>query len=170
MLKEVPGMRQSHGPALPASEQTAVAEPFHYTACGLDDVWLLNGFSVVHTPYGDGVAVEDSDGLHRVLAHVIVTDKRPVAAWELRFLRKHMGLSQNGLAQLLGSSDQRVARWEKRQSGIDPAAERLVRLLVLNWLKEDRDVKQALEDLAEQDEALHGRRSMCRGEAGWKRV
>lgn len=173
MLRELPGGRQT----IPASARSGMTnsglmarEPLHYVACGLDNIWLLNGFVVSDTRYGPGVAVEDADGLHRALAHTLVSDKQPISGQELRFLRKHMNLSQQGLATLLGSSGQRIARWEKGQSGIDPAAERLVRLLVLNWLQENRDVQQALEELAEMDEAMHGRRRMCHDGAGWKRA
>jgi hypothetical protein len=36
-----------------ASRKPAHApEPFHYTASGLENVWLLNGFTVEDTPYG----------------------------------------------------------------------------------------------------------------------
>ncbi len=173
MLRELPGGRQT----IPASTRSRLADsglmvcdPLHYVACGLDNIWLLNGFVVSDTPYGRGVAVEDADGLHRAIAHALVSDKQPIAGQELRFLRKHMNLSQQGLANLLGSSGQRIARWEKGQSGIDPAAERLVRLLVLGWLQENRDVQKALEELADMDEALHGRRRMCHDGAGWKRA
>lgn len=177
MLRELPGGRQTY-PTSPrkgvaagdVAEHELALEPLHYKACGLDNTWLLNGFAISETAYGPGVAVEDADGLHKALAHALVSDKQPITGQELRFLRKHMNLSQQGLAKLLGSSGQRIARWEKGQSGIDPAAERLVRLLVLNWLQENRDVQKALEELAEMDEAMHGRRSMCHGAAGWKRA
>ena len=65
--------------------------------------------------------VAAADELHRVLARTIVQDKVAMAGPELGFLRKLMGLSQNGLTQLLGCNNQRVARWEKGQTAtIDP--------------------------------------------------
>jgi len=145
-------------------------KPFHYTMSGLDNVWLLNGFTIEETPYGTGVRVEDADGLHRQLARVIVSDKTPMNGRELRFVRKLMGLSQNGLARLLGCSDQRVARWEKGQTAIDPSAERLLRMVVREWLGDDCDLKKALEDLAELDEAIHGERNLVREGGDWKRA
>jgi putative transcriptional regulator len=145
-------------------------KPFHYTMSGLDNVWLLNGFTIEKTPYGEGVRVEDADGLHRALARTIVSDKTLMNGHELRFLRKLMGLSQNGLARLLGCSDQRIARWEKGQTGLDPSAERLFRMVVREWLGDDCDLKAALEELAELDESLHGNRNLVREGLDWKRA
>ena len=151
--------------------QTPAPEPLHYTVSGLENVWLLNGFVVEETPYGRGVRIEDADGLHRELARAIVLDKAPMSGRELRFVRKLMGLSQNGLARLLGCSDQRIARWEKgHTAAIDPSAERLLRMVVREWLGDGCDVKEALEELAELDEAIHGRRNLMRDGEAWKRA
>jgi DNA-binding transcriptional regulator YiaG len=136
---------------------------------GLENVWLLNGFAVEQTPYGDGVRVEDADGLHRALARVIASDKTPMSGRELRFLRKLMGMSQGGLARLIGSSDQRVARWEKGQA-IDPTAERLIRAMVRQFLGDDCNLRAALEELAEMDEEMHGQRTLVREGESWKRA
>lgn len=151
--------------------QEPAPKPFHYTMCGLDNVWLLNGFAVEETTYGPGVRVEAADELHRVLARTIVQDKAAMSGPELRFLRKLMGLSQNGLAQLLGCSDQRVARWEKGQTAaIDPSADRLMRMLVLEWLGEGCRIKEALEQLTELDEAAHGNRTLTHDGAEWRQA
>ena len=110
--------------------------PIHYTMSGLEDVWLLNGFAIEHTCYGEGVRIEDADGLHRALALTIriVSDKMPMNERELRFLRKLMRLSEDDLAHLLGCSDQLIACWEEGETAIDPFAERLYRMLVREWL------------------------------------
>lgn len=162
MMKEPRGaFKQGKRPA---------SKPFHYTMSGLDNVWLLNGFTIEETPYGTGVRVEDADGLHRELARVIVSDKTLMNGPELRFVRKLMGLSQNGLARLLGCSDQRIARWEKGQTARDPSAERLLRMVVREWLGDDCELKKTLEDLAELDEAIHGKRNLVRRDGDWKRA
>jgi putative transcriptional regulator len=147
----------------------ALASAFHYTASGLSDVWLLNGFAVEHTPYGDGVRIEDVDGLQMALALRIATDKKTPAGADLRFLRKTMRLSQNRLAQLLGCSDQSIARWEKDKSEIDPAAERLVRLLVLDYLGTQPHIGETLTLLAERDDTLSEYRLLRREAGTWKR-
>jgi DNA-binding transcriptional regulator YiaG len=142
--------------------------PFHFTASGLSNVWLLNGFTIEKTPYGNGVRIEDLDGLHKALAHAIVTAKAAFTGEELRFLRKYLQLSQAGLGRLLGLSDQSIARWEKGQGAIDPSAERLVRMVVRERLGEDADWIEALNELAELDEATHGRLELRRDGAAWR--
>jgi putative transcriptional regulator len=148
----------------------ARASAFHYTASGLPDVWLGNGFAIEHTPYGDGVRIEDADGLHAALAVSIATDKKTPTGADLRFLRKIMRLSQNGLAHLIGCSDQSVARWEKDKSEIDPAADRLVRLLVLDYLGTEPHIGQTLTLLAERDDTLPEYRMLKRESGIWKRA
>lgn len=146
------------------------APPFQYTASGLTDVWLLNGFRVEETPDGPALRIEDADGLHNAIARSIVTAKRPIGAAELRYLRKLLGLSQANVARLIGVSDQTIARWEKAETGIDPAADRLIRFVVLEHLGEDVIVRQELAALAEQDEALHGGHRLRRQHHTWRRA
>jgi putative transcriptional regulator len=148
----------------------ASRKPFHYTASGLSNVWLMNGFEIAETSNGRGVRIKDADGLHTALAHAIAVSRQPMSPADLRFLRKHMGLSQNGLARLLGCSDQSVARWEKGKGDIVPSAERLVRLVALEFLGEDPDVRNALNGLAEMDEADHGERRLRRWGETWKQA
>lgn len=146
------------------------AKPLHYKMSGLDNVWLLNGFYEEQTPYGRGIRVVDAAGLHRVLAHGIVSDKSPMTGVEVRFVRKLMGLSQNGLSRLLGCSDQRIARWEKGKTILDPSAERLIRMIVREWLGEECELMAALSELAELDEAIHGDHRLEWDEGKWRRA
>jgi putative transcriptional regulator len=48
------------------------SDRYHYTECGLDNIYLLNGFDPVETPRGKGVTIRNIDGLHRAIG------KRPV--------------------------------------------------------------------------------------------
>ncbi len=146
------------------------SEPLHYTASGLPDVWLLNGFHREETSHGPAIRIEDADGLHRTLARTLVTNKKSLAPAELRFLRKLLALSQANVARLIGSTDQTVARWEKGETSIDPAAERLIRFIVLEHLGDDVVVKEELAALAEQDEALHGEHRLKWQGKTWKRA
>ena len=104
------------------------SEPLHYTMCGLDDIYLLNGFTKNETPYGKGVIFSDVDGLHKTIGLSLIMDRKTLIPKELRFLRKEMGLTQADLAQRIGLSDQQVARWEKGESEINGPAEKLIRI------------------------------------------
>ena len=100
---------------------------YHYTEGGLRNIWLANGYTVRKTKYGDGVSIHDVDGLHRAIAHA-VANKPHLTGAEVRFLRKEMGMSQRGLGELLGVTDQAVALWEKK-GRLPKTADRLLRLI-----------------------------------------
>lgn len=100
---------------------------YHYTEGGLRNIWLANGYTVRKTKYGEGVSIHDVDGLHRAIAHA-VANKPHLTGAEVRFLRKEMGMSQRGLGELLGVTDQAVALWEKK-GRLPKTADRLLRLI-----------------------------------------
>ena len=107
-------------------------QPYHYRQCGLDDVYLVNGFERADTKYGESVRVHDIDGLHRAIGMHLIEQKRRLTGAEVRFIRHELDLSQRGLGALLDKSGQSVARWEKGEVQIDGTAERLLRLLYKN--------------------------------------
>lgn len=100
---------------------------YHYTESGLRNIWLANGYTVRKTKYGDGMSIHDVDGLHRAIAHA-VANKPHLTGAEVHFLRKEMGMSQRGLGELLGVTDQAVALWEKK-GRLPKTADRLLRLI-----------------------------------------
>lgn len=104
-------------------------QPLRYTGCGLDDVYLVNGYETHDTGYGSAVSVKDLDGLRRVIGEELVRKRKFLRGKELRFLRTEMDLTQSDLGRLIGYSDQQVARWEKDQSRIPSPANRMIRLL-----------------------------------------
>ena len=87
----------------------------HYTMCGLDDVYLLDGYSYEETSRGRRLRIEAQDELHKSIGRWLVQLNRGLTGKELRFLREEVNLSQANLARLLGESDQSVARREKRE-------------------------------------------------------
>jgi DNA-binding transcriptional regulator YiaG len=123
------------------------AEPLHYTACGLDDVYLLNGFKVEDTDYGRGIAIEKLDDLHRAIALTIVTRRRRLDGKELRFLRKQMDLTQSELAQRLGVDAQTVARHEKGETTIGGPTDGLVRFVYVLSLMPRNELQRLMEQV-----------------------
>lgn len=86
---------------------------YHYTFSGLNNIYLLNGYEIIHTEYGDTLSIQDVDGLHRMISDTLINKPRRLLPAEYRFLRKEMKLSQVMLGQMLGVTDQTVARIEK---------------------------------------------------------
>ena len=128
------------------------SELHHYRECGLDNVFLLNGFTVRETRRGRAVSIEDIDGLHRAIGTHLAREKRTLTGAELRFLRVEMGLSQKLLGMLLGKTAQTVARWEKGQSRIDGTADRVVRVLYAEQTGENEKIRNVLQELAALDD------------------
>jgi DNA-binding transcriptional regulator YiaG len=106
---------------------------YHYTECGLPNVWLENGYTKHDTPYGSGVSVCDIDGLHQALALSIANKEGRMNGKELRFIRTMLDLSQAALGKLLGSSEQSVSLWERR-GRVPKAEEILIRMMVAEKL------------------------------------
>lgn len=106
-------------------------QPYRYRACGLDGIYLMNGYSVEEHDGEQHVSVADVDGLHRAIGRHLVTHRKALSAKEIRFLRDTMDKTQAELADMLGNTSQSVARWEKGQCEMPGAAEKLLRAIFL---------------------------------------
>lgn len=138
---------------------------YHYVECGLDNVWLSNGFVVKDTPYGEAVAISDVAGLHRAIGKMVAEKSSPLTSAEFRFLRKELGLSQENLAKILDNSSQAVAKWEKGNK-IPRAAERLLRGFFLEATTGEAGLMEGIKRINELDHELHRLRLEFEGE--WK--
>jgi DNA-binding transcriptional regulator YiaG len=117
-------------------------QDYHYTACGLDTVWL-KGVTIHIDEDGDEVVTIPSvNVLHRTIARDIIRSESGLKPKELRFLRTLMGLTQAQLAELLKKDVQSLGRWERGEHPIDPTAEVLVRVMTEQFLgsKEPTDI------------------------------
>lgn len=128
----------------------------HYTACGLDNVWLKNGFIIKDTPYGKAVAVVAVERLHELLAKKLTIKPGRLTGKELRFLRVQMGLSQSGLASMQGVSEQAVSLWE-RHGKVPKAHDSLTRLFYLAHAESDTLLKQAIDQVKTVERLVHQR-------------
>lgn len=132
------------------------SDRYHYTECGLDNIYLLNGFESVETPRGKAVQIKNIDGLHRAIGTMLAQEKKNLNGNEFRFLRHEINQTQQTLAGILGVNVQSVARWEKgrTKSTIDGPAQRLLRILYMEFIKQNNDIAESLRELSELDEIL----------------
>lgn len=107
---------------------------YHYTECGLGNVWLKNGYRSVDTPYGPATSVADVDGLNQSIALSLIEKKGQIDGQELRFLRLVLKLTQLQLGTLLVAKEHTVSLWERKAS-ITPTADMMVRLLIAEKLQ-----------------------------------
>lgn len=105
--------------------------PLHYTLCGLDNVWLMNGFEREEYDGEEYVSVQNVDGLWKAIGISLATTQNELSPQEIRFLRRHMQFSQEDLAKRLSVDVQTVARWEKQQTKISGPASLAIRTLFL---------------------------------------
>jgi hypothetical protein len=123
------------------------SEPLHYRQCGLDYIYLLNGF---HREVVDGeeyVRIEDLDGLWKAIGFHLVERRKVFSPQEVRFLRGQMDLTQAELGDLLRVSDQTVARWEKGETCVSGPADFALRTTFLLSPVAAPEGKQVVDEL-----------------------
>ena len=75
---------------------------YHYRECGLNNIYLANGFKIIKTNRGEAISIHDIDGLHRAIGMKLFFSKKDLAGDEMRFLRHEILMPQNTPASLLG--------------------------------------------------------------------
>ncbi len=144
-------------------------ERYHYTACGLDYVYLLNGFKVHETPYGQGVSIQDADGLHEAIALAVISSPHALRGQDVRFLRSLLDISQAGLGDILGTSRATVARWEGAGDEVIPgAADPALRMFYALKVVGHEVAVRIIGLLAEIDEREHKQTLFEETEQGWE--
>src|SRR3546814_544015 len=88
-------------------------KPYHYTECGLDYVYLVNGFEVIDTGYGPVVQVMNASKLDRAIADAVVRRQSRLVGREVRFLRGILDMTQAEFGKALGKDAQSIARDRK---------------------------------------------------------
>ena len=132
-------------------------ERYRYLECGLNDVYLANGFERTESVRGATVAIRDIDTLHQAIGKHLCLRKKDLNGKELRFLRREMLMSQATLAHLLDINEQTVHRWETSKNNMPRAAEALLRLLYMEQIKEaEGRIRDRLNRIADlEDEIDH---------------
>lgn len=147
---------------------TQERQPYRYTMCGLDDIYLMSGYERTTTEYGEGVVIQDMDGLHRAIGEYLTRCKKTLSGKEVRFLRHEMDLTQAHLGDLLRVSDQTVARWEKGEVSIPGPEELLLRALYIGHVSNKVDVRALAEHLRQVDAPIKEKMLFEPTSRGWR--
>ena len=130
---------------------------FHYTSCGLRNIYLCNGFRVKETPYGRAVSIENVEGLHRAIGLHMVRNKKRLSGAEVRFLRKELDMSQGTLAECLDVGETTIRNWESGRIKPTGPGDRMIRLLYLEYTKGNYKVRELVDRLAECNREIHAK-------------
>ncbi len=131
---------------------------YHYVECGLDDVYLVNGFERTKSARGTSIAIRDIDALHRAIGESLCLKKKDLTGKEFRFLRREMLMSQSTLAHLLDVGEQTVHRWETGKASIPKAAEALLRLMYRD--EPNSRVRDQLNRIADLEDVIDRKQQM----------
>jgi transcriptional regulator with XRE-family HTH domain len=130
--------------------ESAARQPLQYRACGLDDIYLVNGFTITESEGEEVISVKNIDDLHEAIAVKLITSPAKLKPREFRFLRNLMDLTQSGLGERLGVDVQMIGRYERDENAIPGPVDQLLRFhCVLHLLPKD----EREELLAEVEEA-----------------
>lgn len=142
---------------------------YHYTECGLDFVYLANGYRFVDSQKGRQVVIEGIDELHKVIGKFLVNNRKVLSGKDFRFLRHEMSMSQDVLANLLEVSEQSIRNWEREKTNnIPPSAAALIRLLYRECIGGNNQIKAILEKIANLEEEIDRKVVLETTDDGWQ--
>ena len=127
---------------------------FHYTSCGLKNIFLRNGFTVKETKYGKAIAIHNTEGLHKVIGMDVISRKTLLCGDEIRFLRKELDFSQAVLARLLGVSESTIRGWENDRNPITKAADAVLRSIYRETIQGDGRLRDLVESISQLDREI----------------
>ena len=104
---------------------------YRYAESGLSNV-ILQGIEMADCAKcgNSDVIIPRMAKIHRAIAEALVKSPARLTGEELRFLRKHLGLSGDQLGGYLHTDRTKISKWERGEDRIGPPTDRLVRLLV----------------------------------------
>lgn len=125
------------------------AEPLLYRGCGLEGIYLCNGYAVEEIDGEKFTSIQDIEGLHKVIALNLVEHRKTLTPSEIKFIRVAIDHTQSSLAKALGVSSQTVARWEKGQVEMPGPADRWLRVMVFMAMMPEDELTKLIKDLSE---------------------
>ena len=141
---------------------------YHYTDGGLRNVWLANGYEIKKTPFGEGVAFHNLDGLTESICIALTKKAGVLTGSEFRYIRSAgMLLSQPALGKLMGIDGQSVARWQKTGK-VPKWADKLVRLMYLAQAQGNEPISSAVERVKTVERLVKQRIVVKESRGQWK--
>lgn len=148
---------------------------YHYTECGLDNVYLVNGFELTKRDDDEEIFIHDIHGLHKAIGLSIIFKQGLLEGNEIKFIRTTLDFSQTKLAELLGCTYQTILLWEKNKTLISKTSDRLLKIIFFEYLnpEKDRTIFDLINEIADRDaEMLSSKQKILFKETSneWQRV
>ncbi|WP_425263528.1 helix-turn-helix domain-containing protein [Vibrio owensii] len=113
---------------------------FHYTECGLSNIYLKSGYHLTDEGGEEFVSFEKLDLLHWWISHYLCKKTTRLSGEQVRFIRKEMNLTQEKFGEITFNDRQTVARWEKGQVPIPPMPDLMIKLICFESIAEELSV------------------------------
>ncbi len=116
-----------------------------YDESGLSNV-VLQSVGIADCPKcgNSDVIIPHVIKIHQAIAAALANSPARLAGDQLRFLRKHLGMSGDELGGYLHTDKTKISKWERGEDRIGPANDRLIRLLAAALDKEMRPAVSAI--------------------------
>lgn len=120
--------------------------PYHYTSSGLDNVFLVNVILRRCKSCGtESVVIPKMAELHQKIVKWLLENPGRLRGRELRFLRKHAGISSTDFASQLQVEPETLSRIENEKQELGVPTEKLGRAIIKAELEaSDRDLRDFL--------------------------
>lgn len=120
---------------------------YRYAESGLSNVILLGVEVADCLKCGNSdVIIPGMAQIHRAIAQALANSPARLTGEQLRFFRKHLGLSGDELGRYLHTDRTKISKWENGEDKIGPATDRLIRLLAASL---DSELRPGVSAVAE---------------------
>jgi putative transcriptional regulator len=139
-------------------------QSLHYTQCGLDNVFLLNGFEWTSLQGGEeALRIEDIEGLHKAIAKAIVDSPEPLDA------QTFLDMAQRQVGVMLELTEDAVSLWERAKSPIPRSADIVLRAMAQEHCNGNTRVSALIERFNQLDREVHEHTiQLCTREGHWQ--
>jgi putative zinc finger/helix-turn-helix YgiT family protein len=122
------------------SEALVERGTYRFRESGLDNV-VLKGIEIIRCPAcgNEEPIIPNLDGLLRIIAVALVTNRLPLTGAEVRYLRKYLGMSGDQFARILHTDKSTLSKWETGAVTIGSKSDLLIRSVALNLGRGLRD-------------------------------
>ena len=142
---------------------------YHYKECGLDSVWLADGYQMFDTDDGRAVSISDVDGLQKAIGAWVVARSRLLTGAEMRFLRTDLQMSIEDMAALCFLMPEALSALEgNNAAALKCPVDRIIRLVWLDNAGDERGVIATLNDFNSRTRAPDRAGIFHLGSLGWQ--